>query len=148
MTALDDLSLFCCSNLRTLPASIMHLERLQKLWISESPLEDMPCIEALTLPELHLRVAEYEQGSRAFTALSCSLPCLQQLQLLQLRASDEDVNGNPYCVAVQAGTCLPPALRSRPGPCPLSTASRSMMIMQRKNSPEHVQASAGAPDED
>ena len=47
MTALEDLSLFCCSNLRTLPASIMHLERLQKLWISESPLEDMPCIEAL-----------------------------------------------------------------------------------------------------
>jgi hypothetical protein len=54
----------------------MHLSLLQTLWISEVPLEDMPCIEALTsMHELHLDVADYPHDSRAFTAL----PCLQQL---------------------------------------------------------------------
>ena len=60
-----------------------HLSRLQKLWISEVPLEDMLCIEALTaLHELPLDVADYAHGSRAFTVLSRSLPCPQQLQVL------------------------------------------------------------------
>jgi hypothetical protein len=45
MTALEHLTLDSCRKLRTLPASIMHLLRLQKLWISEVPLEDMPCIK-------------------------------------------------------------------------------------------------------
>jgi hypothetical protein len=37
--------------------------------------------------ELHLDVADYAHGSRTFTALSRSLPCLQQLQVLDLQAS-------------------------------------------------------------
>ena len=77
----------------------MHLSRLKKLWILEVPLEDMPCIEALTaLHELRLYVADYAHGSCAFTALSRSLPCLQQLQVLDLRASG--------VVALQAGDVL------------------------------------------
>ena len=88
LTSLEHLTLHCCRSLRTLPASIMHLTRLQKLCLSKVPLEDMPCIEALTaLHELRLDVADYAHGSRAFTALSRSLPCLQQLQVLDLRAS-------------------------------------------------------------
>jgi hypothetical protein len=83
MTALELLTLEWCRKPRTLPASIMHLSRLQKLWISEVPLEDMLCIEALTaLHELPLDVADYAHGSRAFTVLSRSLPCPQQLQVL------------------------------------------------------------------
>jgi hypothetical protein len=89
MTALEHLTLDCCRSLRTLLASIMHLSRLQKLWISEVPLEGMPCIEALTaLHELRLGVADYAHGSRAFTALSRSLPCLQQLQVLRKASSN------------------------------------------------------------
>ena len=77
----------------------MHLSLLQKLCISGVPLEDMPCIEVLTaLHELPLDVADYVQGSRAFTVLSRSLPCLQQLQVLRLRASG--------VVALQAGDVL------------------------------------------
>jgi hypothetical protein len=75
MNALEHLTLDRCRKLRTLPASIMHLSKLQKVWISEVPLEDMPCVEALTaLDELHLHVADYAHGSRTFTALSRSLP--------------------------------------------------------------------------
>jgi hypothetical protein len=59
----------------------------------------MPCIEVLTaLHELPLDVADYVHGSRAFTVLSRSLPCLQQLQVLRLRASG--------VVALQAGDVL------------------------------------------
>ncbi len=99
MTALEHLTLANCSKLRTLPASIMHLSRLKKLCISHVPLEDMPCIEALTaLHELRLYAADYAHGSRAFSALSRSLPCLQQLQVLRLGASGG--------VALQAGDVL------------------------------------------
>ena len=88
MTALEHLTLDNCSKLRTLQASIMHLSRLQTLCILDVPLEDLSCIEALTaLHELRLDVADYAHGSRAFTALSRSLPCLQQLQVLRLGAS-------------------------------------------------------------
>ena len=45
--------------LRTLPASIVHLSWLQKLWFLEVSMEDMPCIETLTaLHELQLHVAD------------------------------------------------------------------------------------------
>ena len=112
MTALEHLTLARCSKLRTLPASIMHLSRLQKLCISEVPLEDMPCIEALTaLHELRLDVADYAHGSRAFTALSRSLPCLQQLQVLGLGASG--------VVALQAGDVLAIGRALKAWPLPL-----------------------------
>jgi hypothetical protein len=112
MTALEHLTLNCCRSLRTLPASIMHLSRLQKLCISEVPLEDMPCIEALTaLHELRLDVADYAHGSRAFTALSRSLPCLQQLQVLGLGASG--------VVALQAGDVLAIGRALKAWPLPL-----------------------------
>ncbi len=125
MTALELLTLECCRKLRTLPASIMHLSRLQKLCISE----DMPCIEALTaLHELRLDVADYAHGSRAFTALSRWLPCLQQLQVLGLRASG--------VVALQAGDVLaigralkawpPPLLHDVEGILRLSTCWRAL----------------------
>jgi len=51
---------------------------------------ELPWIEALTsLHGLYLHVADYAHGSRAFTALSRSLPCLQQLQVLRLEASEQ-----------------------------------------------------------
>jgi len=112
LTALEHLTLANCSKLRTLPASIMHLSRLQTLCISDVPLEDMPCIEALTaLHELRLDVADYAHGSRAFTALSRSLPCLQQLQVLGLRASG--------VVALQAGDVLAIGRALKAWPLPL-----------------------------
>jgi hypothetical protein len=90
----------------------MHLSRLQKLCISDVPLEDMPCIEALTaLHELRLDVADYAHGSRAFTALSRSLPCLQQLQVLGLGASG--------VVALQAGDVLAIGRALKAWPLPL-----------------------------
>jgi len=112
MTTLEHLTLGCCRHLRILPASIMHLSRLQTLRISDVPLEDMPCIEALTaLHELRLDVADYAQGSRAFTALSRSLPCLQQLQVLGLGASG--------VVALQAGDVLAIGRALKAWPLPL-----------------------------
>ena len=90
----------------------MHLSLLQKLCISGVPLEDMPCIEVLTaLHELPLDVADYVQGSRAFTVLSRSLPCLQQLQVLRLRASG--------VVALQAGDVLAIGRALKAWPLPL-----------------------------
>ena len=88
MTALERLTLDDCKKLRTLPASIMYLSRLQKLWVWRAPLKDMPCMEALMLEELRLDVADYAPGSRTFTALTRLLPCLQLLQVLVLRACD------------------------------------------------------------
>ena len=73
LTSLGILELECGSKLRALPGG----------------LGELPCIEALTaLHQLCLDVADYAQGSRAFTALSRSLPCLQQQQVLRHRASD------------------------------------------------------------
>ena len=112
MTALEHLTLDYCWKLRTLPASIMHLSRLQKLWILDVPLEDMSCIESLVaLHELRLDVADYAHGSRAFTGLSRSLPCLQQLQVLGLRASG--------FVALQAGDVLAIGRALKAWPLPL-----------------------------
>jgi hypothetical protein len=72
----------------------------------------MPCIEALTaLHELRLYVADYAHGSRAFTALSRSLPCLQQLQVLGLGASG--------VVALQAGDVLAIGRALKAWPLPL-----------------------------
>jgi hypothetical protein len=149
LTALGSLTIECCGKLRalprgigklgalkqlmlhrlklrTLPASIVHLSWLQKLRFLEVPMDDMPCIETLTaLHELQLHVADYAHGSRAFTALSRSLPCLPLLQVLRLRAPDEDDDGNTFVWLYWLGMCLPSAARSRPGPCPCSTLSTS-----------------------
>jgi len=90
LTSLEHLVLGSCKQLKTLPASIMHLSRLQELNIELCPLQDMPCIEALTaLRSLVLQVSDYRQGSRAFKALSRSLPCLQLLDNLMLRGWSE-----------------------------------------------------------
>ena len=115
LTALGSLKFECGSKLRALPGG----------------LGELPCIEALTaLHELCLHVADYAQRSRAFTALSRSLPCLQQLQVLRLRASDvDDDDGDDFHVTLliiyRHGTCLPSAARSMPGPCPCSALSDS-----------------------
>jgi len=89
LTALERLTLYACNKLKALPASIMHLSRLQHLHI-RCPLQDMPCIEALTaLRTLDLDVTDYTHNSGAFKALSRSLPCLQQLDSLYLRGRAE-----------------------------------------------------------
>jgi hypothetical protein len=98
----------------------MHLSRLQKLSISDVLLEDMPCFEALTaLLELRLDVADYAHDSRAFTALSRWLPCLQQLQVLLLRAFDLDDEGNLLYVALRAGDVLAIGRALKVWPLPL-----------------------------
>jgi hypothetical protein len=100
LTALGSLKLECGSKLRALPGG----------------LGELPCIEALTaLHELCLDVADYAQGSRAFTALSRSLPCLQQLQVLLLRASDADQG----YVALQARDVLAIGRALKAWPLPL-----------------------------
>jgi hypothetical protein len=76
--------------------------------------------EALTaLYELCLDVADYAQGSRAFTALSRWLPCLQQLQVLGLRASDVDDNGDDFNVALRARDVLAIGRALKAWPLPL-----------------------------
>ena len=100
LTALGSLKLECGSKLRALPGG----------------LGELPCIEALTaLHDLCLDVADYTQGSRAFTALSRSLPCLQQLQVLRLRASDADRG----LVALQARDVLAIGRALKAWPLPL-----------------------------
>jgi hypothetical protein len=108
LTALGSLKLECGSKLRVLPGG----------------LGELPCIEALTvLHELCLDVADYAQGSRAFTALSRSLPCLQQLQVLRLRASDVDPtgwhDGEDVYVALQARDVLAIGRAIKAWPLPL-----------------------------
>jgi len=93
----------CGSKLRALPGGLGEL-----------------CIEALTaLHELCLHVADYAQGSRAFTALSRSLPCLKQLQVLRLRASDVDDDGQESHVALQARDVLAIGRALKAWPLPL-----------------------------
>ena len=109
MIALEDLTLSECLELSTLPESMMHLSRLQTLMIVKCPIQDMPCIQALTaMHTLHLVVQDYERGCHTFMSLSRSLPCLQQLQDLRLGGykldvdnafgsgwpGDEGINGN------------------------------------------------------
>ena len=90
LTALGSLTIQYCNKLKTLPRGLGKLGALKQLTLGRLDGE-LPCIEALTaLHELCLDVADYAQGSRAFTVLSRSLPCLQQLQVLRLRASDVD----------------------------------------------------------
>jgi hypothetical protein len=111
LTALGSLTIGNCDKLRALPRGIGKLGALRKLTLWRLN-EDMPCIEALTaLHELRLDVADYAHGSRAFTALSRSLPCLQQLQVLDLRASG--------VVALQAGDVLAIGRALKAWPLPL-----------------------------
>ena len=82
------------------------LSRLQHPHI-RCPLQDMPCIEALTaLRTLELAVTDYALGSRTFMALSRSLPCLQQLDNLHLRGVAADEDGDRYQVALRAEDVL------------------------------------------
>ena len=99
----------------------MHLSRLQHLQIDFCPLQDMPCIEALTaLRTLELAVTDYALGSRTFMALSRSLPCLQQLDNLHLIGLAElDQNGYHNPVALRAEDVLAVGRALRAWPLPL-----------------------------
>jgi len=121
LTSLESLTLSKCSQLKALPASMMHLSRLQHLEVVECPLQDMPCIEALTaLRNLHLVVSDYTIGCRAFMALSRSLPCLQQLDTLRFSAyAEPDQDGGRYPVALQAEDVLAVGRALRAWPLPL-----------------------------
>ena len=128
LTSLEHLVLGSCKQLKTLPASIMHLSRLQELNIELCPLQDMPCIEALTaLRSLVLQVSDYRQGSRAFKALSRSLPCLQLLDNLMLRgwaetdefAAQFGYRSPEHLVALRAEDVLAVGRALRAWPLPL-----------------------------
>jgi len=121
LTSLERLTLITCSKLKALPASIMHLSRLQKLNVVCCPLQDMPCIEALTaLRNLHLDVTDYTQENRTFMALSRSLPCLQQLDTLRFSAyAEPDQDGGRYPVALRAEDVLAVGRALRAWPLPL-----------------------------
>ena len=85
------------------------------------PLQDMPCIEALTaLRNLALLVSDYTPASRAFQALSRALPCLQQLDALRFSAyAEPDQDGGRYRVALQAEDVLAVGRALRAWPLPL-----------------------------
>ncbi len=52
--------------MKNLPTSISNLTRLEILLIQECPLQDMPCIEALTeLHTLDLAVSDYDSDELA-----------------------------------------------------------------------------------
>ena len=99
----------------------MHLSRLRELRIQDCPLQDMPCIEALTaLRALNLNVTDYTQGSRAFKALSRSLPCLLQLDTLRLSGRAElDQIGSHNLVPLRAEDVLAIGRALRAWPLPL-----------------------------
>jgi hypothetical protein len=104
LTATGSLKFECGTTLRALPRGIGEL----------------PCIEALTaLQELELNVANYTQGGRAFTALSRLLPCLQQLRIFRLQASDLDDDGDAVFVALRAGDVLAIGRAHKAWPLPL-----------------------------
>ena len=99
----------------------MHLSRLRELRIQDCPLQDMPCIDALTaLRTLALGVADYTHSSRTFTALSRSLPCLQQLDVLNLTGRAEpDQYGIRERVALRIEDVLAIGRALRVWPLPL-----------------------------
>ncbi len=142
LTALGSLTIHFhknCYRLKTLPRGLGELGALKQLTLRGRYIEmpdligltalgslkfecgsKLPCIEALTaLHELCLHVADYAQRSRAFTALSRSLPCLQQLQVLRLRASGEDDDGDDFQVALQARDVLAIGRALKAWPLPL-----------------------------
>ncbi len=84
LTSLEKLKISECEQFKNLPMSISNLTRLKILVIQGCPLRNMPCIEALTeLHTLELIVSDRPR-SKAFKALSRSLPCLKQLETLCL----------------------------------------------------------------
>ena len=121
LTSLEDLMMAECHKLKALPASIMHLSRLQHLEIYLCPIQDMPCIDALTaLRTLKLVARDYAHGSRVFKALSRSLPCLQQLGTLQLSGvAEPDQDGDRYPVDLRAEDVLAIGRALRAWPLPL-----------------------------
>jgi Leucine-rich repeat (LRR) protein len=119
LTSLERLTLGQCKKLKALPVSIMHVSRLRHLSIDWCPLEDMPCIKTLTaLHTLELYVKDYyddddddddatkpgTHSSRAFKALSRSLPYLKQLEVLRLGGGlNKTFQDTVYVVALRAG---------------------------------------------
>ena len=94
--ALTQLTLDRLAGLQAIP-DLIGLTALDSLRIGRCPLQDMPCIEALTaLRKLSILVSEYREGCRAFTALSRSLPCLQQLEVLHLGCNCYVINDVDY----------------------------------------------------
>ena len=86
LTALGSLTIGNCDKLRALPRGLGKLGALKQLTLrgSDEEQEVPDTIGRMTALE-HLTLGNYAHGSRAFTALSRSLPCLQQLQVLRLR---------------------------------------------------------------
>ena len=120
MTALESLELVDCHKLRTLPASIRHLLRLRELAIDQSPLKDMPRIEALTaLHTLELVITGDTHGSRVFKTLSRSLPCLHQLDNMRLVVYREHENGNGSFASPRTEDVLAIGRALRAWPLPL-----------------------------
>ena len=143
LISLGSLTIEDCGKLRALPRALGTLGALKQLtlrWLDElqempdltgltalrslklralpGGIGELPCIEALTaLHELELDVANNARDSRAFTALSRSLPCLQQLQVLHLRASDVDPGHK--LVALQAEDVLAIGRALKAWPLPL-----------------------------
>jgi len=121
MTSLESLTIAYCPELKTVPASIGQLGTLKQLTLVYCPLQDMPCIEALTaLRTLELAVTDYTLGSHAFMALSRSLPCLQQLEKMYLRGfAEPDQNGYRDHMDVRAEDVLAVGRALRAWPLPL-----------------------------
>ena len=91
LCSLTNLSLARMRALRRLPASIMHLTKLQKLSIWRCGVKTMASIEPLTaLDTLVLDVSDYTRGCQVYQNLARSLPSLQQLQVLRLSCQDRN----------------------------------------------------------
>jgi len=74
LRSLTNLSLSRMQALRRLPASIMHLTRLQQLSIEWCGLKKMPNIQSLTaLDTLVLNVSDYNRSCQVYQVLMCSL---------------------------------------------------------------------------
>ena len=92
LVALESLRLRECPQVTELPASVENLTRLTELECTNCPLEDFPCIDALSaLHTLKVVVSWYHngEGCDVFRTLARSLPCLRLLQTLRLGSLKE-----------------------------------------------------------